>query len=99
MCNFVIKRDGKKEQYDPNKIEKAIASAAVECDLKEAEILDAVEETCGMIKKVLANLDEISTKDIRDMILIKLDTNWPSIAECWREYEADYIRSGKQGKA
>lgn len=87
MVKHVIKKNGEKEPFSEEKLKKAIMAAAKETDLMENRIKEVTE---NVYKKVLAeieDMEEVSTRMIRDKALAALDTMEKSVADAWRNYE------------
>jgi len=87
MANFVIKKSGEKEPFDPMKIEAAIRAAASEANLTDEKIESLVNRVTAIIIEMATQKDEIATSEIKDRILKELDVLEPSVAEAWRRFE------------
>jgi len=87
MTNFVIKKDGTKIPFDSEKIKSGIMAAALEAGLSEDEQKDVAEKVSSTVIMALESKEEVSSSEIKDMILSELDASSPSVAESWRKYE------------
>ena len=83
----VIKKDGTKEPFDPEKIRKSIAGAAQPTDIPEERKNEVVEQVTATVVPTLEGREEIETSEIRETILSELDRVEPGVANAWREYE------------
>ena len=83
----VIKKNGTKEPFDPEKIRKSIAGAAQRTDIPEERKNEVVEQVTAVVVPTLEGREEIETSEIRETILSELDRVEPAVANAWREYE------------
>ena len=83
----VIKKNGTKESFDPEKIRKSIAGAAQRTDIPEERKNEVVEQVTAAVVPALEGREEIETSEIRETILSELDKVEPGVANAWREYE------------
>lgn len=83
----VIKKNGTKEPFDPEKIRKSIAGAAQRTDIPEERKNEVVEQVTAAVVPTLEGREEIETSEIRETILSELDRVEPGVANAWREYE------------
>lgn len=90
MANFVIKRNGSKEAFDPEKIKNSIRAAAGETDLPEETVNRVVEEVSAAAIQLADTKEEIATSEIREKVLSELDGKEPSISEAWRKYDKEH---------
>lgn len=66
MNTLVIKRDGSKEPYDPEKIDRVVVSAGVTPD----QATEIVTRISNWIKE--KNVGEISSLELRDKVIAEL---------------------------
>jgi len=85
MAKFVIKKDGKKEPFDVEKIKAAITAAASRTDLSDKRIKKVVKKASKAAIKLAKNKEEIATAEIREKVLSELDALEPSVSEAWRK--------------
>lgn len=83
----VIKKDGVKEPFSPEKIKKSIAGAAQQADIPEERKEEVVFQVAGTVIPILEGKEEIDTKDIKQVVLDELDRVEPAVASAWRKYE------------
>jgi len=83
----VIKKNGAKEPFDPEKIRKSIAGAAQRTDIPEERKNEVVEQVTSAVVPTLEGREEIEASEIRETILSELDRVEPGVANAWREYE------------
>lgn len=93
MATEVIKRDGSREPFDPEKIKSSIRAAAQGTDLSEEQTEQVVEQVAGSVIQELKERGEVATTEIRGKVLTHLDRLVPAVSNAWREYDQE------QGKA
>ena len=89
MIKKVIKRDRREEPFDIEKLKQSIRVNAIDAALKETEtkINDLVNSVSEAVVQQIKNNDEITSTEIREIILAKLDEIAPLVAKIWREYD------------
>jgi len=83
----VVKKNGAKEPFDPEKIRKSIAGAAQRTDISEERKSEVVEQVAAAVIPMLESREELETSQIRETILSELDRVEPGVGNAWREYE------------
>jgi len=83
----VVKKDGTKEPFDPEKIKRSIAGAAQQADIPEERKEEVVYQVAGIVIPLLESKEEIDTIDIKQAILGELDKVESVVASAWRKYE------------
>ena len=86
----VVKKDGRKEQFDSKKIRKSIEKAAIDAGYTSGEIIGIEDEIVKDITEEAKKIGELNTKDIRDSIFNNLNENKPSIVESWKKFDTRY---------
>jgi transcriptional regulator NrdR family protein len=87
MVVKVIKRDGSQENFDPEKIRKAVEMAAKEANVPEEEIEEIAEKIVSLVGQWVNLVQPIRTSVLREKILAELDKMKPEIAAAWRDYD------------
>ena len=87
MANFVIKKHGKKEPFDFEKIKKSIMTSAQSVDLEAERRKEIVDQVSSAVLQMTGEREEIEVSQIRSKILQELDFIEPSVSEAWREYD------------
>ncbi len=87
MTKFVIKKDGSKEDFKPEKIKKSISLACQDAEIDEARTKEVVGQVSSVVLQRAGEKEVIQTSEIRDRILQELETVEPSAAEAWRNYK------------
>lgn len=88
MATQVIKKDGSRQPFDSEKIQRAIEGAAREAGLVDDRISQVTKEVSDAITEKTGTQEEIATSQIKSMILKELDSVEPSVSAAWRAYEA-----------
>jgi transcriptional regulator NrdR family protein len=86
MIRDVIKKDGTKQLFQPDKIRRAILASADQAGVtrKRAEIV--AKQVMASVIEMVSTKKEITSAEIREKALMELDIIQPSIAEVWRQY-------------
>jgi transcriptional regulator NrdR family protein len=87
MTNFVTKKDGEKVAFDPEKITHSIMLACQDAELDEAMQADITKQTSSVVMMNLENKEEVSTTEIKNMILSELDATHPNVSDAWKKYD------------
>lgn len=87
MAEVVIKKDGSKQSFDPQKVRDSVAAACDRAGVSEEKREELVEEVSGVALETASERNKISTTEIRGKLLTKLERVQPSVAEAWREYD------------
>ncbi len=89
MANEVIKKDGTREPFDPEKIKTSIKAAVQETNLSEERKNEVVEQVASVAIKMAEEREEIATSEIKEKILNELDRVEPSVSAVWRRYDQE----------
>ena len=87
MVSNVTKRDGSTEPFDAQKIRSSVESAAKEAGVGEARAGELTANIENSVRGKLEDMEEVSSSQIKEMILSELDTAEPSVSEAWRKHE------------
>ena len=87
MANFVIKKDGTKEPFNPEKIKRSIMAAAQETDLSEERRKEVADQVSSTVLQMTGEREEIEGSEIKSKILQELDSVEPSVSQAWRNYD------------
>lgn len=91
MTKIVIKRDGKQEVFDIEKLKQSIRVNAIDAALKETEpkINKIVNTVSRSVVQQIKEKNKITSDEIREIVLVKLDEIAPLIAKVWREFDEE----------
>ena len=89
MASNVIKKDGTKESFNPEKIKNSILAAAIETDLSEERKNEVIEQVVASVIQLAEEKEEIATSEIKEKVLNELDRIESTIAEAWRAYDQE----------
>jgi transcriptional repressor NrdR len=92
MASNVVKKDGTKEPFNPEKIRNSIRAAAEQAGLSEERKNEVVEEVATAVIQVAASKEEIATSEIREKILSELDRIESAVSTGWRKYDQEQKR-------
>ena len=93
MANFVIKKDGTKVPFDPEKIKNSVMAAASEAGLLEEEKTSLAEKVLDAVLVSFGSQEEVATSEIREKVLSGLDAMAPAVSEAWRKYDQSIGKS------
>ena len=97
MANEVIKKDGSKQPFDPEKIKSSIRSAADHTEIEEERKNEIVEQVSAAAIQLADTKEEIATSEIKEKILSELDRVEPSVSAAWRKYDGEKSAGGETG--
>lgn len=83
----VIKRNGMKEPLRPEKIQKSLEEAVRDAGFKPEQKMNVIEHASQDAIQMAKRMDQIESKQIRDMILNDLEQDDKLIAQAWIHYE------------
>ncbi len=89
MAKEVIKKDGSKEPFNPEKIKNAIRMAAVRTELSDERKNEVVEQVAAVVIQMAEPKEEIATSEIKEKVLSELDKVEPSVSAEWRRYDQE----------
>jgi len=89
MAKEVMKKGGKREPFNPEKIKQAISCALDKSDLPQEKKKEIVEKVFAQVIEFTKNKKEIAVVEIEAKILLELDKLAPEIAKIWREYRTE----------
>jgi|YelNatPaOPRAMG01_1025707.scaffolds.fasta_scaffold38739_1 transcriptional regulator NrdR family protein len=87
MTNFVIKKSGEREPFDPMKIENSIRAAATDAGLPTERINELVSRVAKVVVDAVVDKNEVATSEIKTRILAELDEIEPAVADAWRQFD------------
>ncbi|MCF7861320.1 hypothetical protein K9M79_03655 [Candidatus Woesearchaeota archaeon] len=85
----VIKRDGRMEPFDEDKMKGSIKKAMIDAQLFVEEQADEIND---MAAEVLVEIgsDDVDVSELRNKILEVLEEKKPPAAAAWREFDGKY---------
>jgi transcriptional repressor NrdR len=83
----VIKRNNRREPFEPWKVRRAIEYAALQADFPRERVYQLVERVSDPVMEVVARSGEVSTEAIRDIVLEALEAVEPVVAKEWKLFE------------
>ena len=86
MVNFVIKKNGKIEPYNEEKIRKSII-ISTRSSFEDENIPWVVDEILAELHRAFGDMERVSTKELRKKIFKKLDAIAPDVAIEWSGYK------------
>ncbi len=86
----VIKRNGKKEPFKPQKLRKSIESAVSDSGSSITKQMKAIEHATQDAENLARDRTEISSEELRNEIVNDLESDAPQVAQAWRKYERQH---------
>ncbi|MFH1978018.1 MAG: ATP cone domain-containing protein [Candidatus Aenigmatarchaeota archaeon] len=83
----VIKRDDKREDFNNNKVRKAIEEAAKRTDVDNDRTKEIVDKVAKDVEENFKDKDEVKSADIRERILERLNKEEKKVANSFRDYK------------
>lgn len=89
MAQMVTKRDGSREPFDIGKIRHAIEAAVMEAKLSGERVAEVVRDVSAAALEFAGGRDEVTTAELRNVVLKELDAVEPPAAEAWRRHDRE----------
>ena len=84
----VIKKDGRRERFDEEKLKASIMAAAREAGIMNRKgVDDIIENVSASAIPFSRGKKEVEAKTLREMILGDLDKLEKKIADAWRDFD------------
>lgn len=89
MVSKVLKRDGREEDFQVEKLKASVEKAAREAGYPDDRVFEVVEEVSSYIMENVQNLERADTQSMRTLILNHLDELYPEVSAAWRKYDRE----------
>jgi transcriptional repressor NrdR len=86
----VVKRKGKAEPFNPNKLKGSLQKATIDAGYTVEEKQDIINEVFTKINKKIHEEKEIKSETIKMCLLTELDKCEPYIAKSLRRFDTKY---------
>jgi transcriptional regulator NrdR family protein len=86
MVQSIVKRNGNIEDFNVEKLKKSIENAAIDANYEESKIKEIVESITNYVLESIKDLERVDSQSLEDLILNKLDQEYPLISKTWRDY-------------
>lgn len=86
----VIKSNGKREPFRPQKLRKSIESAVTDSGSTVTQQMKAIEHATQDAENLARDRNEISSQELRNEIVNDLESDAPKVAQAWRNYEKQH---------
>jgi len=86
MATNVIKRNGSTQPFDAAKVRRSIELAVQDAALSSDRTDEVVNQILPVALAAANSKEEITTSELRDIILDELKKAEPAAAEAWRKY-------------
>jgi transcriptional regulator NrdR family protein len=90
---YIIKRiSGDREEFEAEKIRKALKKTYLDAELAIEDFEGEIEEIVLEVVKHFKNGDAVPSSHIRDLVVARLEEVRPPAAEEWKRFERKYKR-------
>jgi ATP cone domain. len=86
MVQSIVQRNGNIEDFNVEKLKKSIENAAIDANYEESKIKEIVESITNYVLESIKDLERVDSQSLEDLILNKLDQEYPLISKAWRDY-------------
>ncbi len=86
----VIKRNGQTEPLRPEKIQKSLEEAVKDAGFSPNQKKNLIEHASQDAIQTAQKMDQIESKQIRDIILDDLERDDRQVARAWKKYERQH---------
>jgi transcriptional regulator NrdR family protein len=83
----IIKRDDKREDFDSNKLRRAIEKAAAEANIERNRATEIADSAVRDVEEHFKNRDEVKSADIKKRVLEVLDNEGKKVADAARNFK------------
>ena len=83
----VIKKSGKKQIFSSKKLRKSIDNAAKEAKVEKKRRERIEEEITEVVEELIELNGELTTSEIRDIVLMRLEKMESAVARAWLVFE------------
>jgi len=85
----VLKRNGRKQKFDEDKLKHSLEAAANEAGVPEDRCRALVKAVTREIADPVLKEKEVRSTYLRERILMTLDKAEPLVARAWRDYDRE----------
>jgi len=91
MAKIVIKKDGREQEFNSEKIKLSIKKAVEEAGLEEEKINEVVEKVFNAVIEMADEVEEkIASSQIREKILSTFDEIEEVASQSWRNHDRKF---------
>ena len=83
----VIKKDGRRVDFDANKLRRSIQAAAQEAKIPAGRAKQVVQQVASKTIDMAQKQPQIESRVLRENILGQLDSLEPAVSKAWRAYD------------
>jgi transcriptional regulator NrdR family protein len=83
----IIKRDDKREDFDSNKLRRAVEKAAEEANIERNRATEIANGAVRDVEEHFRNRDEVKSADIKKRVLEVLDSEGKKVADAARNFK------------
>ena len=83
----VIKRNRRRQKFDPQKLRRSIDRACLEAGIAPAKRRALVEKVAREVIAIVDEQGRVRTVVLREWVLFRLDKTAPKVSRCWRDHD------------
>jgi len=88
MIDQVEKSDGSRQLFNEEKMRASIAAAAKDAGILNGNVIDLIDRISSDVMTAIGERTEISTAELKELIVAKLSQEEPRVAIAWKQYDA-----------
>ncbi len=85
----VIKRNRRRQRFDPLKLRRSIDRACLEAGLSPAKRRALVEKVAREVVAIADGQSRVRSVVLREWVLFRLDKAAPAVSRCWRDHDRE----------
>ena len=85
----VVKRNRRRQKFDPKKLRRSIERACIEAGLSPAKRRALVEKVAQEVIAIVDEQGTVRTIVLREWILFRLDKAAPKVSRSWRDHDRE----------
>ncbi len=83
----VIKKNGKKEEFQPDKLKRSVEQAAREVKLSEEKMKQIVVKSTKPVIEYIYQKPEVKTQEIKEKVVEAVEKEHKEVAKAMKEFE------------
>jgi transcriptional regulator NrdR family protein len=85
----VVKRNRKRQKFEPQKLRRSVEKACAEAGLSPAKRKAVVEKVVREVVAIVDKQDTVRSVVIREWVLYRLDKAAPDASHSWRDHDRE----------
>jgi len=85
----VVKRNRRRQKFDPKKLRRSIDRACLEAGLPPAKRRSLVAKIAREVVAIVDAQSRVRSVVLREWVLFRLDKAAPDVSRCWRDHDRE----------